>query len=168
MTKVSERSGGVSSNKALLQRQPPLVVSVGVLKRWFGHYRCKRLDPGHVQEVKLNGKQLEEQYGAELRALPCKALESSYRLRKALLERVPPLPVSIGSLKIWIEVYRDASAESSACAVKRHVETAAELDVEYGELIRSDEALSRLKCVELSKGMKKRNCVEVSLQVCRT
>ena len=50
-----------------------------------------------------------------------------------------------GSLKIWIEVYRDASAQSSARAVKRHAETAAELDVEYGELIRSDEALSCLK-----------------------
>ncbi len=64
MTGVSERSGGVSSNKALLQRQPSLVVSVGVLNQRFGHYRCKRLGPGHVQEVKLKGEQLEAQRGA--------------------------------------------------------------------------------------------------------
>ena len=55
---------------------------------------------------KLNAVQVEAQYGNELRQLYPDA-PTARRLHNKLLERQPPLNISDGVLKVWIEKYAE-------------------------------------------------------------
>ena len=61
---------------------------------------------------KLSAAQLEAQYGDELRQLHAGTL-SARRMHNALLQWQPPLDVSDGVLKVWIQKYSTSTGTPS-------------------------------------------------------
>ena len=77
----------------------------------------------------LNAKELEAQYGDELRQEPYASIPGARALLNKLLERTPPLYATDQSLKTWIDKYRDVSASVT-------VDSAEALEATYGGKIR--------------------------------
>jgi hypothetical protein len=82
---------------ALSERQPPIIVTDGMLKIWFAKFR---LSSDAADE-------LHRRYGDLLSALAAQN-PTAYRLMRVLKARTPPLYVSDAVLKQWFLRYFDA------------------------------------------------------------
>ena len=87
---------------ALSQREPPIIVTDGMLKIWFAKFRL----PSDAVTVS-SAEELHRRYGDLLPALAAQN-PTAHRLGRVLKARTPPLYVSDAVLKQWLLMYFDA------------------------------------------------------------
>ena len=87
---------------ALSQREPPIIVTDGMLKNWFAKSRL----PSDAVTVS-SAEELHRRYG-DLLPAPAAQNPTAHRLRRVLKARTPPLYVSDAVLKQWLLMYFDA------------------------------------------------------------
>ena len=105
---------------ALSQRNPPIIVTDGMLKIRFAKF-CLPSDAVTVSSA----EELHRRYGDVLLALAAQN-PTPYRLSRVLKARTPPLYVSDAVLKQWFQRYFDAEPINSA----------GHLELKYGDRIR--------------------------------
>ena len=102
---------------------PRISVSESVVRTWWKRYRNADAPQGPG-----SAKELEELHGDSIRPL---AVEhpTAYRLCKALRDRDPPIHVTDGTAKQWLEKY---------CSAKIYVDNAGHLESRFGDCMRKD------------------------------
>ena len=98
---------------ALSERQPPIIVTDGMLKVWFAKFRM----PSDAVTIS-SAEELHNRYGDILPTLAAQS-PTAYRLTRVLKARTPPLYVSDHIIKKWFLRYFDAEPINSAGHLKR-------------------------------------------------
>ena len=118
---------------ALSERQPPIIVTDGMLKIWFDKFRL----PSDAVTVS-SAEELHIMYGDILPALAAQN-PTVYRLMRVLKARTPPLYVSDAVLRQWLLRYFDAEPVNSA----------GHLELKYGDRIREHAEAVSFEAAEL-------------------
>ena len=137
---------------ALSQREPPIIVTDGMLKIWFAKFRL----PSDAVTVS-SAEELHRRYGDLLPALAAQN-PTAYRLTRVLKARTPPLYVSDAVLKQWLLRYFDAEPINSA----------GHLELKYGDRIREHAEAATFEAADLRVWLRTVLKVDASEQTCRT
>ena len=137
---------------ALSQRQPPIIVSDGMLKVWFAKYRL----PSDVVTVS-SVEELNRTYGDILLALAVQH-PTSYRLMRALQTRTPPVYASDSMLRNWFLRYFNMEPVNSA----------AHLELKYGDRIRAHTAGATWDAAHLRVWLRTNLKVDAGENTCQT
>ena len=137
---------------ALSQRQPPIIVTDGMLKLRFAKFRL----PSDAVTVS-SAEELHRRYGDILPALAAQN-PTAYRLMRVLQARTPPLYVSDAVLKQWLLRYFDAEPINSA----------GHLELKYGDRIRENAEAATFEAADLRVWLRTVLKVDASEQTCRT
>ncbi len=144
---------------SLKSRKRPLAITEGVLKHWIGKYRPRQLKPEAGEASRWTAKALESSYGSELRGL-AQTSKTAHLLRKALLERDPPLAVPEGVLEQWLKLH--VSPDQSV------VHSAAALELRYDQEIRGRDDMKGLDAKTLKASLAGERNVLATVPVCHT
>ena len=138
---------------ALVNRQPPIAVTVKTVRYWWSKYRL----PEGAETV-CSSEELEERYGDVIRHL---ALEypTAYKLCKALRARDPPLCITNKVAEVWLRKY-------ARHGELRYVENAGHLETLCGERIRAD-APPDVSSDGLAAWLLRELSVSVTVRVCQ-
>ena len=153
---VSEHFGQYTTARtlrvALAERQPPIIVTDGMLKLWFEKFRL----PSDAVTVS-SAEELHREYGEILPALAAQN-PTPYRLTRVLKARTPPLYVSDAVLKQWFLRYFDAEPINSA----------GHLELKYGDRIREHAEAATFQAADLRVWLRVVLKVDASEQTCQT
>ncbi len=137
--------------RALLSRKPSINVTEAMLKVWFSKYRVAAgtVKIGSVDELQTKCAEY----------LPSLAVthNTAYKLQRALLTCEPPVSVSEGILKVWLNRYFDC----------RPIDSAGHLELEYGDIIR-ESCDTGIDAEDLRVWLRSEQKVDVSLRTCTT
>ena len=86
-------------HQALTQRQPPIVVSHGTVKQWWKTYKL----PASAEPLKT-AQEFEDKHGQSKRHLAVD-YPTAYKLVQALRKRDPPIFLSDGIAKQWLQKF---------------------------------------------------------------
>ena len=137
---------------ALAKRNPPIVVTDGMLKVWFANFRLP------TDAVKVSSaEELHSKYGDILPALAVQN-PTAYRLSKVLKARTPPLFVPDEVIKQWFRRYFEAEPVNSA----------GHLELKYGDRIREDAQAATFQAAELRAWLRTVLKVDASERTCQT
>ena len=136
---------------ALSQRQPPIIVSDGMLKVWFAKYRL----PSDAVSVS-SAEELNRMYGDILPALAVQH-PTSYRLMRALQTRTPPVYASGPTINHWLSRYFHMEPINSA----------AHLELKYGDRIRAHTAVAAWAATDLRVWLRTNLKVDASKKTCQ-
>ena len=148
----SEYDTARTLQRALGVRKPPIVVSEAMLKVWFQTQRMP------VNALKVSSAQdLHEKCGSFLVSLAAEH-HTAYKLGRALKERDPPVFVSDGVLKQWLQRYCNAEPVFSA----------AHLELKFGARIREHEEARGMDAAGLRVWLRTDLKVDASERTCQT
>ena len=137
----------------LLQRQPPIDVSHGVLRQWL---KRKSIKPADAITVS-GADELQEKYGALVKGLVV-VHATAYRLCQALRSESPAVYCSDGIAKQWFKKYG---------AVLQCINSAGHLELICGGRIRENDK-GLLDAPELKVWLQTALSVDVSVSTCQT
>ena len=137
-------------HEALTKRKPPIAVKYSAVRIWWDKHRVS----GGQKSVQ-NAKELEEKYGDILRPLAVEN-NTAYKLCDALKKRDPPLYVSDGVARQWLQKYYGPL---------QNVDNAGHLETLYGERIRAH--TSALDAASLSQWLMTQHQVSVPARICQ-
>ena len=148
-----EHIGHGALRTVLLQRQPPIDVSPGVLRQWLNRKSIKPADAITVSSA----DELQEKYGALVKRLVV-VHATAYKLCAALRFESPAVYCSDGIAKQWLKKYG---------SVLQCINSAGHLELHCGGRIReNDKAL--LDAPELKVWLQTTLLVEASVSTCQT
>ena len=149
-SEYSEYTGYEALCKVLGQRQPPIVVSEGVVRQWLK----KSIKPADAVTVSSTDE-LQEKYGSLVKGLASEHA-TPYRLCKALRSQTPPLYVTDGIAKQWFKKYGTEL---------RYIDTAGHLEMICGARIREHD-MATLQAPDLQVYLRTVLAVEASQNTC--
>ena len=138
---------------ALGERDPPIRVSRGVLDVWL----TKQAAPPDVVSVST-AAELDEKYGAIVRPLAA-THASSYKLSRAMLGATPPLRITDGVAKQWLQRYGQHL---------QYINSAGHLELRCGDRIRTSETTDGMDAAALRLWLRANVAVDVSEVTCKT
>ena len=145
--------GGRALVTALAKRQPPIVVSFGVLEQWIKRKSMKPADAITVSSA----EELQEKYGALVKGLVV-LHPTAYKLCQALRSQSPAVYCSDGIAKQWMKKYG---------TVLKCIDTAGHLELHCGSRIREDNKAG-LIAPELKVWLQTSLSVDASVSTCQT
>ena len=138
-------------HSALSKRTPPIAVSMATVKTWWLKYKH-----GEIQFSASSGKELHDKYGDTVQGLAV-TNSSAYLLVRALRDRAPPVHISDGVAKQWLNAYFKLS----------HIDNAGHLESRYGELVRDHMKQYFLDSMGLSQWLVGQHQVSVPARICQ-
>ena len=138
-------------HSALSKRTPPIAVSMATVKTWWLKYKH-----GDIEFAVKSGTELQDKYGDIAKELAVNN-SSAYLLVRALRDRAPPLHISDGVAKQWLNVYFKLS----------QIENAGHLESRYGEILREHLKHYPLDATGLSQWLVGLHQVSVPVRICQ-
>ena len=142
------------SHKALTTRRPAVNVTHGVCKTWWSKYRGPQ-DGAAIASAQA----LDDQYGDICRGLVAEH-STAYKLCYVLRGRDPPIDISDGIAKQWIQKF-------SGIGLAKYVDNAGHLESQYGNCVRAHPLSEGFSAATLASWLLLEQRVSAPMPVCQ-